>query len=427
MRNLEISIEWNGNRIPTGRIVGSSPEDAVFSYLPEYLDRKEARPVSIHLPLQKEAFSPKDTRCFFEGLLPEGFTRKSVAGWMHVDEGDYLSILSGLGRECLGALQVREEGMSLPGSSYEKLQENRLLALAQEGAAASSELMIRTHLSLTGASGKAGLYFEEETGTWYLPKGDAPSTHILKQSHVRLLDIVANEQLCMLTAGKLGIETPESFVVKPADGSREDVLFAVRRFDRIFGSENRYLDGKKVPYRLHQEDFAQALGIPASGKYETEKRGYLGKMFSLLRYWSSEPMADQLRLWDILCFDYLAGNTDNHLKNLSLLYGKDLSVIWLAPVYDLVSTTVYEGASRNMSCFIGDTSLLDEITEDSFAQAAAEAGMNSRMCLKRLSRLTEGFEEALGQSAREMEEAGITYAPAIGEQILKSGGIARFR
>ena len=33
--------------------------------------------------------------------------------------------------------------------------------------------------------------------------------------------------------------------------------------------------GKKVPLRLHQEDFAQALGITASQKYEKNGKDYL--------------------------------------------------------------------------------------------------------------------------------------------------------
>lgn len=46
--------------------------------------------ISLSLPLQKESFSPKQTKIFFDGLLPEGFTRKTVACWMHLDEEDYV-------------------------------------------------------------------------------------------------------------------------------------------------------------------------------------------------------------------------------------------------------------------------------------------------------------------------------------------------
>ena len=97
--------------------------------------------------------------------------------------------------------------------------------------------------------------------------GTAPSTHILKQSHVRLKKIVANEQLCLLTARKLGIRTPDSFIINLND-KENDFLFATERYDRKILDTSKELMGKKVPLRLHQEDFAQALGITASQKYE---------------------------------------------------------------------------------------------------------------------------------------------------------------
>ena len=50
--------------------------------------------------------------------------------------------------------------------------------------AKSTEILLDTHLSLAGASGKVGLYYDEAGDSWYLPRGLAPSTHIVKQSHV---------------------------------------------------------------------------------------------------------------------------------------------------------------------------------------------------------------------------------------------------
>lgn len=47
-------------------------------------------------------------------------------------------------------------------------------------------------MSLTGASGKVGLYYDSMNNEWYLPGVNAPSTHIVKQSHVRLDGIVTN-------------------------------------------------------------------------------------------------------------------------------------------------------------------------------------------------------------------------------------------
>jgi len=91
------------------------------------------------------------------------------------------------------------------------------------------------------AYGKVGLYYDEKEEKWYLPIGEAPSTHIVKQSHVRLKKIVANEQMCLLTAKYLGIEIPESFIVTTG-GDDETVLFATKRYDRKFIKENNILN-----------------------------------------------------------------------------------------------------------------------------------------------------------------------------------------
>ena len=217
MEKLIVSLERDGILCPVGSIRGESPSDACFAYAEEYRDRPDAAPISLSLPLQEEAFTPTQTKNFFEGLLPEGFTRRTVAQWMHVAEEDYLSILHGLGRECLGALCItaeREESEA----SYERITAQQVRQLAAEGATKSAELVTKAHLSLTGASGKAGLYYDAEHGEWYLPRGSAPSTHIVKQSHVRLDAIVTNEQLALQTAARCGIETAKSFdgALRPA-------------------------------------------------------------------------------------------------------------------------------------------------------------------------------------------------------------------
>ncbi|MBP3273397.1 MAG: HipA N-terminal domain-containing protein, partial [Butyrivibrio sp.] len=90
MRELKVYVEINGQMQFVGTIYGNTYEDACFKYDTEYLHNFEAAPISISLPLQDEAFSAADTTNFFEGLLPEGFSRRAVADWIKVDEKDYL-------------------------------------------------------------------------------------------------------------------------------------------------------------------------------------------------------------------------------------------------------------------------------------------------------------------------------------------------
>ncbi len=422
MMKLNVSLERGGAMVRVGTICGNGISDAEFQYTPAYLADPAAAPLSVSLPLSEEPYSPAETAGFFEGLLPEGFTRRSVAQWMHVDEGDYLSILHGLGRECLGAVCVTEDGEE-EEASYEPVTALHVRELAAEGAAISAEMVSRAHLSLAGASGKVGLYFSRDRDSWYLPRGTAPSTHIVKQSHVRLDAIVMNEQLSLRTAARCGIRVPESFIINTGSGAEHEVLFATRRFDRVFSEKPRMISGLPCPFRLHQEDFAQALGIPASAKYERVPGEHMKRMFALLKTYSSDPISDQLQLWDLIVFNYLIGNTDAHIKNFSLLYGSDLKQIRLAPAYDIISTTVYEQSTRDMAFSIGGDRSVDEITSESFRRGAKEAGLGESLAMRRYGELCKEFRPALRQSAEELLEKGYSAVAGLEQRILRTGGI----
>lgn len=134
MKELHVSIEIEGKQCLVGVIEGKNCEDARFKYADEYLSISGIRPISISLPLQKGYFSPRETKCFFEGLLPEGFSRRAVASWAKVDESDYLAILEKLGQECLGAICVLGSEENINRSSYEPLTYEQVHALASEGA-----------------------------------------------------------------------------------------------------------------------------------------------------------------------------------------------------------------------------------------------------------------------------------------------------
>lgn len=424
MQKLKVEIEYKGNFVHAGDIVGTDSSDACFLYDEEYMSNAAYKPLSISLPFKEEPFTAAQTRCYFESLLPEGFTKKCVADRIKVDESDYLSILSCLGNECIGAVRIAESEASVPEPAYSKWTDDDLLAFAREGAVKSAQILTNTHLSLAGASGKTGLYYDEENKTWYLPLGTAPSTHIVKQSHIRLKKIVLNERLCLLTAARLGIETPESFAVDTGSGE-ENILFATRRYDRVFSRSGRIISGKKAPARLHQEDFAQAMGIPSGNKYEKENKGYLKKIFEILLRNSSNALEDMLKVWDICIFNYFIGNTDNHIKNLSIIYNEDFTKLRLAPAYDIVSTVVYDSHSQDMSLSIGGEYNIRKITRDSFEQEAENIGLGKKIAMKRFDRMAGSFKQALIRSGKELEEKSADpEVKKMCEKILSCGGLS---
>lgn len=417
--NLRVQIEKNGFFEDVGVISCKNAEDASFSYNENYVSDQRCRAISLSLPKEQKSFSPVRTKNFFEGLLPEGFTRRCVAESIHVNSNDYISILRELGKECLGAIRVSDFDTDEVSGGYKKLSKKEVLALANEGIQKSVDIVVKSHLSLTGASGKAGLYYSDENKEWYQPLGSAPSTHIVKQSHVRLHKIVANEQLCLMTAKKLGVEVPESFIVNTSENSSadENLLFATKRYDRIIKENCRFLDGLQVPFRLHQEDFSQALGISSSDKYEKPGCEYLKKMFALVRSEFSNPMEDMLKLWKIVVFNYLIGNTDNHIKNLSVLYSEDLKSLRLAPAYDIISTKIYESSTDEMSLGINGKFSRSSVSKDDFSAEAEKCGLGSNLAMRIFGQMADEFPFALQESCCSLKKLGFSDVQNVYELI----------
>jgi serine/threonine-protein kinase HipA len=115
--------------------------------------------------------------------------------------------------------------------------------------------------------------------------------------------------------------------------------------------------------RLHQEDAAQALGIPSFRKYQREGEAGVARVIELIREHSTRPLQDQRSLITWQLSNLLLGNADGHLKNISLLYER--GAVGLAPFYDMVCTRNYEAvdcpdadsqnqdASLTISCRVG--------------------------------------------------------------------------
>ena len=401
-----------------GTIEGDSEYSACFRYSDDYLAQDTAKAISISLPLTAEPYGPQQTRCFFEGLLPEGFLRRTVAENNRTDANDYLSILEMLGSECLGAVQIKGDEYLNVQPEYRELDPDMMFRLASEGATTSADLVVEAHLSLTGASGKIGAYLASD-GKWYLPVGSAPSTHILKQSHIRYDHVVENEQLAMQTAKLMGISIPKSDIIMTGEYGEGSVLFATERYDRTMQGTVSEISGMACPLRLHQEDFGQALGIAASDKYEKTGGQYMKKMFDLLRYRSASPIEDQMKLWDIIVFHWLIGNTDGHIKNLSLVYDRYLKSVRLAPAYDILSTIVYDTHSREMAFSIGGELEWDRIDRERFEAACSEIGLNARIFMKRFDTLNSEFESALRHAEEILTGEGFTGAAELAARILR--------
>jgi serine/threonine-protein kinase HipA len=66
--------------------------------------------LSASLPVQEDGFAPGESRPFFDGLLPEGAVRSSLAQSLEASEEDGFALLEALGADCAGAVVVVPSG-----------------------------------------------------------------------------------------------------------------------------------------------------------------------------------------------------------------------------------------------------------------------------------------------------------------------------
>lgn len=401
------------------RLVGILEADGSFRYDEEYLRWDDANSLSFSLPLRSEPYEEAETLAYFKGLLPEGRALASLASRLGKSEDDYLGLLECCGLDCVGDVIICPEGYTgTRGYSKTSLVELRE-AFFGSHAGSASEALVSSRLSLAGTQDKIGLFVDasdpsellDDSG-WYLPKGGAPSNCILKVAAPDLLpDLMLVEQLGMACARACGVSAAETELVPIGRGA-----LLVKRFDRAEAGPE-LIDGHRAPIRRHQEDFAQALAHKPGSKYAELPGGTVKCIADFLRAHSTSPAHDVRSLLKIGLFNYAIGNTDNHLKNLSILYGPHWRGIRLAPAYDLVPTTYYARFTREMGMALGETRDIDAVTAEDIRMFAAQIGVSKRMLNKEIESLVASAVPALNAEANRLAQNGFDEALYVADDL----------
>ena len=77
-----------------------------FCYDEAYLAQKEAQPISLTFPLQKEAYVSPVLFPFFDGLIPEGWLLDVALRNTDISILDRMSLLLLCCKECIGSVSV---------------------------------------------------------------------------------------------------------------------------------------------------------------------------------------------------------------------------------------------------------------------------------------------------------------------------------
>jgi len=373
-------VVWmEGERV--GELVLKDNGNLQFRYDPAYA----GPPISQSLPKQREAHPHAVTKAVFGGLLPEAEIRRAVARNLGVSVENDHALLAELGGDVAGALTLLEPGtepatepatMALTSEEVDRL----LTDLPQRPLAADPAEGVR--LSLAGAQPKLPVIIEPD-GTVALPTSSAAATtHILKPEPARFPGLVDNEAFCMDLAHACGLQAA---AVRKARTSSGLAYLVVERYDRDLTVE--------PIRRLHQEDFCQALGRSSDTKYQAEGGPSVAEVVAVLRRATSLPAQELPRFMQALAFNWLIGNCDAHAKNYSLLY--DRGAPTLAPLYDLVSTVVYDELTTRLAMSIDGARKIDEVTEHAWERLASEIRYRpTTMHAARATLLTRAAEQA---------------------------------
>ena len=85
-----LAVWWEG--VQVGVLSTDSSGDTQFQYLDTWLFRDGALPISHSLPLREAPFTQRESRPFFDGLLPEEGQRDAVAAALGVSKGNHFRL-----------------------------------------------------------------------------------------------------------------------------------------------------------------------------------------------------------------------------------------------------------------------------------------------------------------------------------------------
>ena len=401
----EVLAVWmDGHAMPAGRLVRSDHGDTAFFYDAKYVADGGAA-LSLSLPPEDEAFGDVETRAFFANLLPENAQLQRIMEREGLARDDIVGLLKHIGADCAGSVSCLPRDappIKSPGvlaEDYEPLDDRTLLKIVK-----SLREERRLPAEVTDPSPVAGVQSKVAVtvlpdGTFALPRAGSrvPTTHILKVPARRDYRDVRHEEAAAILAVAAGLDASVPVAIRIGE---IDALL-IERFDRTVE------DG--VVRRIHQEDFAQALGLPSELKYQ--RRGRPGRRFDVhaaltVLDQTQDPDGARLAFLKTTIFNLCIGNTDNHAKNHAVLYDGP-GAPRFAPLYDMLPIRLSSQFTHELAYAIGAATTFDEMTYADLTAFFLQMGVDEAdMDLLRDSELAP-LIEALERASPRLKASGL--------------------
>lgn len=341
-RHLDVFLDGT----QCGRITQTASGNLTFEYERSYRTDSDATPLSLSMPLAATVHKKRSILPFLQGLLPDNDEAlRAIARRYAVSPRNPFALLEHVGTDVAGAVQIVMSGEAVTDRDQRRAS---VRAVDDEGVSSMLDHVVSEYsegvpypdavgrFSLAGAQPKIALHRLPD-GRWGVPADATPTTHILKPvvGSFRRIDIV--EQMTMHAAAYLGNTVARSDVGHIGNWD----VFVSERYDRA--------ESDGTWRRLHQEDLCQALSVSPVMKYQHRDGGPgIADVARLIRSlpFDSDRRSVGEQFYRALIFNVVAGCTDAHAKNYSLML--EGAAVKFAPLYDLATYAAYWGGESSI-------------------------------------------------------------------------------
>jgi len=302
---------------------------STFAYLPAVT---QARAVSVTMPVRLPSWTlPYGLLPIFEMNLPEGAQRERLRQAFAKATGtfDEFDLLSVIGHSQIGRVRYtrdkEQHHEDVPFQSVDEILQRRR----------RSDLfryLLEKYASFSGISGvqpkilvrDENAFSEMEHTGARLSASYKGATHIVKLwDPNEYPQLAANEYFCLTAARKCGLDVP------PYRLAEDGMALVIDRFDlRMNGTHRGFEDFCVLNARRTDEKYR--------GSYETHVMKRFGQFAN-----STNVNEDLEKLFTLIALNCALRNGDAHLKNFGVVYDDVQGEARLAPVYDVVTTSVY--------------------------------------------------------------------------------------
>jgi len=321
VRRLSVRVDGHEG----GELVRASQYEFTYS-------EQATQVISLIMPIADGSFRDGELFAVMDMNLPEGFLLAQLRERAPKTPPTKMHLLALMGANGIGRLAYQQPGVATAIVPVGVDRERLLRDGAGRDGSIFMELVDAYLVTGSGLSGVQPKIVVPERGTFPIPN------LIVKVGGLSYPGVTANEFLCLQSAKRAGMNVPSHQL------SDDGNLLVIERFD---------LQSKGA--RLGFEDIAALLDLRVGAALSDRKyKGSYEDVAGVLRDFCTDTAADAAKFYEHVVLTVMLRNGDGHLKNFGVLHSDGR--VWLAPVYDVVTTTIYK-YERSNGVFVTDRTM----------------------------------------------------------------------